>query len=111
MKKNRTALKIYTFGDIKDKHLGKKGTPKRDQYEYDLKLELMGDLIKTARQERNMTQEQLGKLIGVKKAQISRLERHAKNMTIDTILKVFNALQAKVKLRIELDRNNKLEIV
>lgn len=109
MKKN-TALKTITFDEIKDEFIGKKGTPKRERYEYELKLELMGDLIRTAREERNMTQEQLGKLIGVQKAQISRLERHARNMTIDTILKVFNALQAKVKLQIELDGNRKLKI-
>ena len=109
MKKN-AALKTFTFDEIKDEFIGKKGSPKRERYEYELKFELMGDLIRTAREERNMTQEQLGKLIGVQKAQISRLERHARNMTIDTILKVFNALQAKVKLQIELDGNRKLKI-
>ena len=109
MKKNKK-LKTYSFDKIKDEFLGKKGTLKRDQYEYELKLEFMGDLIRMARKERNMTQEQLGKLIGVQKAQISRLERHAKNMTIDTILKVFNALEAKVKLKIELDGKRYLEI-
>jgi len=111
MKKKRTAMKTHTFDEIKDKYIGKIGTPKRDQYEHELKLEIMGDLIRTARKERNMTQAELGKLIGVQKAQISRLERHAKNMTIDTILKVFKALQAKIKFRIEFDRDNRLEFV
>ena len=49
-----------------------------------------------------MTQDQLGQLIGVQKAQISKLERNASNMTIETILKVFKALQANVKFKIEL---------
>jgi len=109
MKKDKK-LKTYSFDEIKDEFLGKKGTPKRDRHEYELKLELMGDLIRTARKERNMTQAELGKLIGVQKAQISRLEREAKNMTIDTILKVFSALKAKVKLKIELDKKRHLEI-
>ncbi len=33
----------------------------------------MNDMIKTARKERNLTQEELGKLVGVQKAQISKL--------------------------------------
>lgn len=49
-------------------------------------------MIKTARQERNLTQEQLAEFVGVQKAQISQLERSANSATIDTILKVFKAL-------------------
>ena len=66
---------MYTFDEIKDEFIGKKGTPKRDRYEYELKLELLGGMIKTARKERNLTQEQLGKIVGVQKAQISKLEK------------------------------------
>ena len=43
-----------------------------------------------------------GKLIGVQKSQISRIESNASNVTIDTLMRVFNALQAKVKLQVEL---------
>jgi len=48
-----------------------------------------------------MTQEQLGKLIGVQRAQISKLENNTSNVTIGTIMKVFNALKATVNFRIE----------
>jgi DNA-binding XRE family transcriptional regulator len=54
------------------------------------------------RQERKLTQEELGKLIGVQKAQISRIENNASNVTIETLMRVFNALQAKVMLSVEL---------
>ena len=97
-------LKTYTFDQIKDEFIGKKGTPKRDKYEFDLKLELLGEMIKTTRKERNLTQEQLGKIIGVQKAQISKLEKNTHNVTIGTVLKVFNALKAKVKFRVELEK-------
>lgn len=40
------------------------------------------------RQERNLTQEQLGELIRVRKAQISKLESSGNSTTIDTVLKV-----------------------
>ena len=60
-------------------------------------------MIKSVRKERNLTQEELGKLIGVQKAQISKLERSTKNVTIETILKVFRALKAQVKFSVEMN--------
>jgi len=95
-------LKIYTFEEAKDKHLGKIGTEKRDRYEYELRLDLLGEMIKRARKERHLTQSELGELIGVQKSQISRIEKNAKNVTIETILRVFNALKAKVNFNVEL---------
>jgi transcriptional regulator with XRE-family HTH domain len=44
----------------------------------------------------------IGRVVGVQKAQISRLESNASNVTMDTLMKVFSALKAKVKLQIEL---------
>lgn len=49
-----------------------------------------------------MTQEQLGELVGVQKAQISKIENSVKNARFETILKVFDALGAKVNLNVEL---------
>jgi HTH-type transcriptional regulator/antitoxin HipB len=95
-------MKRYSLSEAEDRLIGVKGTPERDNYEFELKLELIGDMIQAARKERNLTQEQLGQLVGVKKAQISRLENNATNVTIDTILKVFNALEAKVSFKVEL---------
>ncbi|MGV8137085.1 MAG: helix-turn-helix domain-containing protein [Mangrovibacterium sp.] len=95
-------MKTYTFNEVKDELIGKVGTPKRDLFEYELQMELIGKAIKQTRKERNLTQEELGKLIGVQKAQISRLENNAGNVTMDTLLRVFTALKAKVKLQVEL---------
>ena len=95
-------MKTYTLDEVQDQFIGKIGTPNRDRFEYELQIELIGDAIKQARKERNLTQEQLGKLVGVQKAQISRIENNTSNITIETLLKVFNALQAKVRLQVEL---------
>lgn len=95
-------MKTHTLEEVQDKLIGKIGTPGRDKFEYDLQMNLIGQAIKQTRQERNLTQEELGKLIGVQKAQISRIENNASNVTIDTLLRVFSALQAKVKLQVEL---------
>ena len=95
-------LRVYTLDQVKDKHLGKIGSEKRDKYEYELKLEILGEMIKQTRKERKLTQSELGRLIGVQKSQISRLERNAKNVTLETILRVFRALKAKVNFNVEL---------
>ena len=97
-------MKTYTLDEVQDKLIGKKGTVARDKFEYELQMDLIGKAIKQTRQERKLTQEQLGLLVGVQKAQISRLETNAGNVTIDTLLKVFGALKAKVKFQIELPK-------
>lgn len=95
-------MKTYTLDQVQDKLIGKVGTANRDQFEYELQMELIGKAIKETRQQRKLTQAELGKLIGVQKAQISRLESNASNATIDTLIRVFAALKAKVKLNVEL---------
>jgi HTH-type transcriptional regulator/antitoxin HipB len=95
-------MKTYTLDEVQDKLIGKPGTPDRDRFEYELQMDLVGKAIKQTRKERHVTQEALGKLVGVQKAQISRLESNAGNVTVDTLIRVFSALKAKVKLQIEL---------
>lgn len=96
------------FEDLEDKYFGKKGTPARDEYEFDLKMELIGEKIRQLRLQNNLTQSQLGALIGVKRAQISKLEHGNHSASVSTIMKVFQAMKAKVKLRIE--TNDDLEL-
>ena len=95
--------KTYSIDKVKDKHIGKTGTPERERYEVELRLDVLGDLIRKTRKDRNLTQEELGKLIGVQKAQISKLERNASNMRLETIIRIFDALKAQVKFQVELD--------
>ena len=95
-------MKTYTLDEVTDQLIGEIGTPVRDTFEYELQMDLIGNAIKETRKERKLTQEDLGKLIGVQKAQISRLENNASNATIDTLMRVFSALKAKVHLQIEL---------
>ena len=97
--------KSYTLDEMKDKFIGKKGNPVREKYEYELRMDLVGQMIKTTRKERNLTQEQLGQLLGVQKAQISKLENSANSASIDTILKVFQALKAEISFQVKLENN------
>jgi DNA-binding XRE family transcriptional regulator len=97
-------MKTYSLEELTDKYIGKKGTEKRDELENELRLDLLGQAIKQARQERNLTQEELGELVGVKKAQISKIENSATDARFTTILKVFDALGAKVNFNVELNK-------
>ena len=100
----QTKNKTYSLAEMKDKYIGKVGTTERDEYEYELSMEILGRMIKTARQERNLTQEQLGQLVGVQKSQISKLESSTNSATIDTILKVFKALKADIHFNVTLEK-------
>lgn len=100
-------MKTYSLEEMTDKHIGKKGTKKRDEFDNELRLDLLGYAIKQARKERNLTQEKLGELVGVKKAQISKIENSATDARFSTILKVFKVLGAKVNFNVELN-NQKL---
>lgn len=96
-------LKTYSLSEMKDKFIGLLGTKDRDEYEYALQMDVLGRMIRTARRERNLTQEELGRLVGVQKAQISKLESSANSATIDTIIKVFSALQAEIHFNVRLE--------
>jgi DNA-binding XRE family transcriptional regulator len=106
MKNEDRDQEMFTLDQIKDEFIGEIGTVKRTFYEQELQMEILGDLIKKVRLERKMTQQELGKLIGVQRAQISKLENNATNVTLETILRVFSALKAKVNFNVELLNSN-----
>lgn len=95
-------LKTYTLDEITNKHIGKRGSLKREAFEYELRMDLLGEAIKQARLKRNLTQEELGNLVGVQKAQISKLENSLTDARLETIMKVFRALNAKINFNVEL---------
>ena len=109
MREIEKTMKTYTLDEVKDRYLGKKGTVERDAYENELRLDLIGEAIKQARKKRELTQTQLGELIGVKKGQISKIENNLTNAKFETILKVFRVLNAKINFNVEL-LNQKIDL-
>lgn len=97
-------MKTHTLEEVTNRLIGEKGTIERDLFEYELQMDSIGSAIRQIRKERNLTQEELGELIGVQKAQISRLENKTSNVTMETLMKVFTALKAKVKFQVELPK-------
>ena len=88
-------FKLYTMEEVLDEHFGKVGTPRRDDFERSVAEAVhayeLGEAIKRARLQQNLTQEELGERIGVKRAQISRLEK-GHSISIPTMSRVFKAL-------------------
>lgn len=85
------AMKFYTLEEMTDKHIGKRGTPERENFEAEVEAALIGASIKEARKSMNLTQKELGERVGVQTAQISKIE-NGRNLTIATIVRVLNAL-------------------
>lgn len=90
-KMNLTALDV-----VVDEVWGEKGTPERDAMEIRLKDDVhdyfVGEAIKSVRLRQNLTQEDLGRRIGVKRSQICKLESGKSSMTLSTMGRVFRAL-------------------
>ena len=84
-------MKFYTEEEALDRVIGEKGTPARNKYEDDINNFLIGEAIKQTREAKNLTQEQLGELMGVKRAQISKIES-GKSVTFSTIIRAFKAM-------------------
>lgn len=89
-------MKLILADDMKDKLWGKIGTPEREAMENQLKEEVnayfVGEAIRKARLAQKLTQEELGELIGVQRAQISKLEKGKSVITLPTMSRVFKAL-------------------
>jgi DNA-binding XRE family transcriptional regulator len=94
-------MKTYTLEEMTDKYIGKKGTVRRESFEEELRLDVLGQTIKKIRKKRHLTQSELGELVGVQKSQISKVENNLTDARFATILKVFKALDLKIKFNVE----------
>lgn len=97
-------MKYTSIETLEDKILGKVGTPCRDAFEAQVSEEIkayhVGEAIKMARLNKNMTQQQLGELMGIKKAQVSRIE-NGQSFSLATIIRAFKAMGLHTNLEVE----------
>lgn len=89
-------MKFTPADELIDAVWGKVGTPERDAMEAQLKEDIqayfVGEAIKKARLRQNLTQEELGERVGVKRSQICKLESGKSSITLSTMNRVFKAL-------------------
>lgn len=79
---------IQTLAQIKDKYYGKVGTPERDRLENELEAFRIGYKIKSAREQLNMTQEELAERVDKKRTYISKVENDGENITLKTLFDI-----------------------
>ena len=79
---------LTSFEDLLNEKYGKKGTPNRDKYDAESLAFRLGVMLKEARKEAKITQEELAKKTGTKKSYISRIERGKSDIQISTYNKL-----------------------
>ncbi|MBI1835920.1 MAG: helix-turn-helix transcriptional regulator [Flavobacteriia bacterium] len=96
-------METKSWKEIKDNVYGKKGTERRDELERDIEGVKIGLLLKKAREDKQMTQTQLGELVDKKREYISRVENNGSNMTLKTLFEIVEkGLGGKIRIQIEL---------
>lgn len=96
-------METKPWKDIKDSVYGSKGTPRRDNLEREFETFKLGLLLKKAREEKKLTQDQLAQIIDKKRTYISRVENDGSNITLKSLYDIVEkGLGGKVKIQIEL---------
>ena len=78
-----------SFDELLDIKYGKIGVEKRDEFEKKAQYFVISEMLKEARKEANMTQEQLAERVGTKKSYISRLENGKCDIQLSTLYRIF----------------------
>ena len=100
MKKNPN---IKSWKSIKDSVYGEKGTERRDRLDREAETFTIGLLLREAREQKQLTQEQLGQLVDKKRTYISRVENDGSNMTLKTLYDIVEkGLGGKVRISIDM---------
>jgi DNA-binding XRE family transcriptional regulator len=96
-------MEIKRWKDIKDSVYGPVGTERRDKLEREMESMKIGVLLRKAREEKKLTQEQLGTLVSKKRTYISRIENDGSNLTLKTLFDIVEkGLSGRVKISIEI---------
>ena len=96
-------METKSWKEIKDNVYGKKGTERRDELERDFEGFKIGLLLKKAREDKHLTQTQLGELVDKKREYISRIENNGSNLTLKTLFEIVEkGLGGKINIQIEI---------
>ena len=90
---------ISNFDELIELEHGKIGTDSRNEYEENAQMFIVSEMLKEARKESHMTQEQLAEKAGTKKSYISRIENAKGNIQLSTLIRIFEkGLNRKIGL-------------
>ena len=95
-------MKTTSWNEIKDDVFGNKGTQRRDTLDREFESFKIGLLLKKAREEKSLTQDQLADLVDKKRTYISRIENDGSNITLKTLFDIVEkGLGGKVTISID----------
>lgn len=89
MKKESAIKKARTFDELLDAQFGKVGSKRRDEFDKRAQYFVISEMLKEARREANLTQEELAERVGTKKSYISRLENGNCDIQLSTLYRIF----------------------
>ena len=96
-------MDIKSLSELEDEFIGKKGTPRRDEYEKELADLMIGCQLKNARIKLDLTQEQLAERVNKTRAFISRIENDGSNLTIKTLRDIVErGLGGKLRIEVQI---------
>ncbi len=87
--KKKTIKDATTFDELLDIKYGKIGVSKRDEFEEKAQYFVISEMLKDARKEAHMTQDELAEKVGTKKSYISRLENGKCDIQLSTLYRIF----------------------
>jgi HTH-type transcriptional regulator / antitoxin HipB len=89
MKKSEAIRQTKNFDELLNIQYGKIGTKKRDEFEKKAQYFVISEMLKDARKDAKLTQEQLAEKVGTKKSYISRLENGNCDIQLSTLYRIF----------------------
>ena len=90
---------ITNFDELIELEHGKLGTESRNQYEERAQMFIVSEMLKAARLQANLTQEELAEKAGTKKSYISKVENGKGNIQLSTLIRIFEkGLNRKIGL-------------
>jgi HTH-type transcriptional regulator/antitoxin HipB len=89
MKAKEKIRNAKNFDELLDIKYGEIGTEARDHFEEKAQYFIISEMLKEARKEANMTQEELAEKVGTKKSYISRLENGKCDIQLSTLYRIF----------------------
>ncbi|HVW59348.1 MAG TPA: helix-turn-helix transcriptional regulator [Puia sp.] len=102
MSKQEQMRNARSFDELMDVKYGKAGTKARDKFEENAQYFIISEMLREARKEAKLTQEQLAEKVGTKKSYISRIENGNCDIQLSTLYRIFESgLGKKVRLSID----------
>lgn len=95
-------MKAKTINEHLDLKYGEKGSESRDDFEEKAQTFMIAEMLKSARKEAHLTQQELADKLNVKRSYISKIERAISDMRISTLKRVVEeGLGGKLNINVE----------